>query len=201
MEIYNFPQRSEEWYKIRRGVLSASDAATIAANGRGLETLCLNKALEIVTGKSSSEYTNEDIERGVSLENEARNFYELKTGNQVQEVGFIKLNEYVGCSPDGLVGKDGLTEYKCRNDLNHFKRVLGYSIDREHRYQLQMQLFITDRKWNDYVCYNRNFPLDSQLIIERVYPDEVMIRELKEGLERGVELIQKYLKKFKEKSK
>lgn len=201
MQIYNFSQRSEEWYKIRRGVLTASEAATIAANGQGLETLCLRKALELVTDKTVNEYTNEDIQRGIELEHEARTLYEIRTGNHVQEVGFIKQTDFVGCSPDGLVDEEGMTEFKCRNSLNHFKRVLGYTIDREHRYQLQMQLLVADRKWNDYVCYNRNFPIDSQLVIERVYRDEDMIEELHEGLIRGTELIKKYLKRFEEKTK
>lgn len=196
MEIYNFEQRSEDWYKVRLGVLSASDAATIAANGKGLETLCLHKALEIITGKISDSFTNEDIDRGVQLEDEARALYELTTGNLVQQVGFIKESEFVGCSPDGLVNEDGLTEYKCRNDLNHFKRLLGYKIDREHDLQVQMQLALTKRKWNDYVCYNENFPLDSQLVIERVYPDKAKIEAIRKGLDNGVLLIKKYLDKF-----
>lgn len=201
MQIYTFPQRTPEWYAIRRGVLSASDAATIAANGTGLETLCLRKALEIATDRSEDSFTNSDIERGIELEHEARSLYELQTGNLVKEVGFIKQTEFVGCSPDGLVGEEGMTEFKCLNDINHFKRVLGYTISREHRYQCQMQMMIANRKWNDYTCYNRNFPLNSQLVIERVYRDEDMIEELNEGLIRGTELIRKYLKKFEDKTK
>ena len=198
MEIFNFTQRSQEWYDIRLGVLSASDAATIMANGVGLETLCLKKALEIITHISQDQYSNDDIERGIELEDEARSLYQIQTNRQVKTVGFIKMSPLIGCSPDGLVDEDGLVEYKCRNNLNHFKRILGYPIEREHQAQMQMQLFITGRKWNDYVCYNRNFPLDKQLIIERVYPDQKEIERIKAGLKRGEELIQKHLKKFKE---
>lgn len=200
MKVYNFPQRSEEWYKIRRGVLTASDAATIAANGKGLETLCLHKALELVAQLDSDSYINEDIERGIELEHEARSLYELKTGQVVEEVGFIKESELVGCSPDGLVGEEGLTEYKCRNQLNHFKRLLGYKIDREHDLQMQMQLAITKRKWCDYVCYNRSFSKQDQLVIERVYPDNKKIKLIREGLERGQNLIQKYLDEYARKT-
>lgn len=199
MQIYNLPQRSDEWYAIRRGVLTASDAATIAANGTGLETLCLRKALELCTNIVLDSYTNEDIERGVEQEQEARALYSIQTGNTIQQVGFIKADDYVGCSPDGLIEKDGLVEFKCRNELNHFKRLLGYTIDREHYAQCQMQLLITGRKWNDYVCYNRNFPLDKQLVIERIYPDKKEMDKIQKGLERGHELIAKHLKKFGEK--
>lgn len=199
MQIFNLPQRSEEWNQIRRGVLTASDAATIAANGIGLETLCLRKALEICTDIQTESYINEDIERGVEQEEEARALYSIKTGYKIQQVGFIKSQELVGCSPDGLIDEEGLVEFKCRNELNHFKRLLGYAIDREHYAQCQMQLLITGRKWNDYVCYNRNFPLDKQLVIERVYPDKKEMDKIQKGLERGHELIVKHLKKFGEK--
>lgn len=197
MEIFNFPQRSEEWYNIRLGVLTASDAATIMANGTGLETLCLRKALELITKKSQSEYTNEDIERGVELESEARSLYQIQTNNQVDTVGFIKIDSLIGCSPDGLIEEEGLVEYKCRNNLNHFKRILGYPIDREHQAQMQMQMLVTKRKWVDYVCYNPNFSLDKQLVIERVYRDEKMIDKISVGLEHGTYLIKKHLTQYR----
>lgn len=199
MQVFNQPQRTAEWYALRRGCLTASDAATISANGIGLETLCLRKALELCTGIESDSYTNEDIERGIEQENEARALYSIQTGNTVTQVGFIMMNHLIGCSPDGLVGEDGLTEFKCLNNLNHFRRVLGYKISREHYSQCQMQLLITKRKWNDYVCYNRNFPLEKRLVIERVYPDQKEIDKIKAGLERGHKLICNYLKKFGEK--
>lgn len=200
MQIYNFEQRTPEWYQIRLGVLSASDAATIAANGKGLETLCLHKAMEIVTGLSQESFVNEDIERGIELEHEARSLYELKTGRLVKEVGFVKMSERIGCSPDGLVEQDGLVEFKCRNSLNHFKRLLGYKIDREHRLQIQMQMLICEKKWTDYVCYNRGFSADSQLVIERVYPDENDVKLLRDGLVHGLALIAKYLKQYEDKN-
>lgn len=200
MQIYNFEQRSEDWFKVRLGVLSASDAATIAANGKGLETLCLQKAMEIVTGHSQEGYSNEDISRGVELEHEARSLYQIKTGNVVQEIGFVKIDELIGCSPDGLVGDDGLVEFKCRNSLNHFKRLLGHKIDREHRLQMQMQMLVCERKWCDYVCYNREFSQENQLVIERIYPDEKDIKALKDGLVAGVCLIGKYLREYEEKN-
>ena len=200
MEIFNFAQRSEEWYNIRLGVLSASDAATIAANGSGLETLCLKKALELVTHKRQDEYSNEDIERGIELEEEARSLYQIQRNIEVKTVGFIKIDALIGCSPDGLVREEGLVEFKCRNNLNHFKRILGYPIDREHQAQMQMQLLVTDRKWVDYVCYNRNFELEKQLVVERVHRNDKIIEAISKGLERGTYLINKHLVQYRGKA-
>ena len=36
MKIYNFEQRTEDWYNIRKGKMSASNAETIIANGNAL---------------------------------------------------------------------------------------------------------------------------------------------------------------------
>lgn len=201
MEVFNFEQRSEEWYKIRLGVLTASNAATIAANGKGLETLCLSKAVELATGKVLDSYTNEDIERGIELEDKARSLYEITTGQTVTQVGFVKISPFIGCSPDGLVGEKGLTEYKCKNYTNHFKRILGYPIEKEYDMQMQMQMAVTNREWCDYVCYNRDYPIKAQLIITRVHRDDEKIKLIEKGLARGVDLIQEYLEKFKEKIK
>ena len=38
MKIYNFEQRTEDWYNIRKGKMTASNTETIIANGKGLET-------------------------------------------------------------------------------------------------------------------------------------------------------------------
>lgn len=125
------------------------------------------------------------MERWVELEEFARSMYELETGNTVEEVGFIEYNEYVGCSPDGLVWEDGMIEIKCVKDINHFKMILNGESEIESKYiwQMQMQLLISERKWADYVSYNPNYK--KSLIIFRIYPDEKKFEALKEGFVYG----------------
>jgi hypothetical protein len=51
------------------------------------------------------------MERGLIVEGEAVDWYEFDQDVTVQRVGFITDNDHtVGCSPDRLVGDDGLLE-------------------------------------------------------------------------------------------
>jgi exodeoxyribonuclease (lambda-induced) len=183
MKIYKYPQGSDEWFEVRLGKLTASTAQAIATNGKGLETLCFEKVAERMTGKMKEQYTNLDMERGKELEYTARSSYELEAEDLVKEVGFVELNEYIGCSPDGFVGADGLVEIKCPNDTNFTRYLYDKKIDPKYWYQMQMQMYVTDREWVDYVVYNQNY---QKHITERVVRDQKAIKKITDGLDAGV---------------
>lgn len=195
MKIIDVKQGTPEWLKVRLGKLTASDAQTIITNGKGLETLCFEKVAELITGKEKPAYTNEDMERGHELEMMARNSYELETGNLVKEVGFCELDVFTGCSPDGFIGEDGLVEIKCKNDTNFVRYLYDNKVDPEYYSQMQMQMFITDRKWVDYVVFNENFPKST--IILKVERKEEYIEMLKIGIAKGIETMKAILEKIK----
>ena len=199
MKIYeNLQQGTEEWLQVRLGKFTASKFAVIGSEGSGkgrggLETLCIEKAAEIITGKPMAQFTNEDIERGHALEDEARGAYTLETKNVVKQVGFVELDEFTGCSPDGLVGKDGFTEYKCKDDKNHLLMILGKEIDRAYQWQIQGGFYcMPTRKWCDFASYNPNFK-KKPLVIIRVYPDPVMQEAIKIGLEKGIKRVKEII--------
>lgn len=185
MIIHNLKQGTPEWFAVRLGKFTASEAQAIATAGKGLDTLVFKKVAERLTGKLADEqYTNPDIERGHTLEDDARLSYELETGRLVKVVGFCELNEDVGCSPDGLVGDDGMIEIKSKNDINFVKEMYYDQIDPAHFWQMQMQMYVADRKWNDYTVFNPNFK--KPLIIRRVERDETSIAKIKLGLLTGI---------------
>lgn len=195
MKILDIKQNTPEWLTARLGHLTASDAQAIATAGVGLDTLVLKKVAEILTGKAPEGYTNADMERGHELEMEARNAYELETGNLVKEAGFCELNEHCGCSPDGLIGEDGLVEIKCKADHTFVQAMLDQKPESGHFWQMQMQLWITERNWVDYAVYNPNFP--KPLIIIRVTRDEKSIEKIRLGVEKGTKKILEVLEKLK----
>lgn len=194
MIVHNCSQRSEEWHKLRLGKFGSTDAYTVSVNGKGLDTLCFSKVAEILIGRVQDGYTNEDIERGIELEDSARLLYELKTRNTAESVGYIQHSEYVGGSPDGLVGKDGLIEIKCPSDRVFIQFLYDGKIDLKYFYQMQHLMFITNRKWCDYVLYNENL---NQIKIVRVERDEEAIEKIKIGLESGERKIKTILEKVK----
>ena len=195
MKIYNFEQRTEDWYNIRKSKMTASNAETIIANGKGLETYIYNLMAEYYSSAEKENYINADMQRGIDLEPEAKIEFQFYTGLDIKEVGCVELNEYILASPDGLIGDDGLIEIKCPNDSIYFKLLLSNNIKPEYIAQMQMQMYVTDRQYCYFVSYNPNF--EKSLYIKKINRDEEMIDKLKKGLERGTQLIKEIKENFR----
>lgn len=195
MKIYNFEQRTEDWYNFRKGKMTASNADTIIANGKGLETYIYNLMAEYYSSAEKENYINADMQRGIDLEPEAKIEFQFYTGLDIKEVGCVELNEYILASPDGLIGDDGLIEIKCPNDSIYFKLLLSNNIKPEYIAQMQMQMYVTDRQYCYFVSYNPNF--EKSLYIKKINRDEEMIEKLKKGLERGTQLINEIKENFR----
>jgi putative phage-type endonuclease len=197
-KIHKINQRSEEWFAIRKGKMTASSAQCISANGKGLESYIISLMAEKYSN-NTEKYSNEDMERGVELEQAARETYEIEK-DKVEEVGFIEMDEFVGCSPDGLVGEDGGIEIKCPNDVNFFKLLVDRekAIDPKYLWQVQMCLLVSGRKWWDLVFYNPNF--DKNMLVFRITPDLSSQEKLIVGIEKGKVIIKNLEQKYGEKN-
>ena len=150
LKIYTeIKQGSDEWFELRKGKMTASNATAIGTCGKGLDTYVLKKVAEVLSSGKRDTYTNKDLDRGNELEPIARSIYELETGDDVYEVGFIEKDKYSGCSPDGLVREDGGIEIKCVDDIHYLKILLSDKIESGYNWQIQMSLFISGRKWWD----------------------------------------------------
>ena len=129
MIIHNCQQRSEEWGRLRCGRFTGSDFCTFMGKGETRNKALWEKAVERITGKSEKKpIINEHIQRGIELEDTARTYYEMETGNTVVQVGFIEMDEYTGSSPDGLVGDDGIIEIKCPSSSVFLRHLIICSI-------------------------------------------------------------------------
>lgn len=193
MKIHDVEQGSREWLNIRLGKLTASRAQAIITNGRGLDTLCFEAVTEILTGKPISTYTNEAMENGKNTEEEAGVVYSLNTGRDIERVGFVELNKRVGCSPDGFVA-DGLIEIKCPTPRVYTEYLYTRKVDPKYFAQIQMQMYVADKLWCDYVVFNPDF--QEPMIIQRIERDKKTRDKLEIGLERGVNKIQEILEKL-----
>lgn len=192
MKIYNFKQNTPEWYAVRLGKLTASKAQAIGNCAKGLETLCWEKAAEILTGQFPEQIETEDIQRGHELEDEARVMYSFNTGHVVEQVGFVEYNPFVGASPDGLINEDGGVEIKCKNDVNHLKMIAEMQPDSQYMWQMQMQMLVTGRIWWDFVSYNKNFG-DKSLVVIHIKADKKYQDKLLQGFEIGEKRIKEIL--------
>ena len=187
-------QRSPEWFEIRKGKMTASHAQAIASNGKGLVTYIREKMCEIYATNEDDKYTNQNMEHGTEQEKVARMLYEFETGLKVTEVGFVVYNDYVGCSPDGLVADNGLIEIKCPTNKVYFNLLIDKKIDTKYEWQMQMQMLVCDKDWCDYVVYNPNF--NEQLFIKRVIKDEEKQKKLLIGFDSGIKMIKEIEKEL-----
>lgn len=189
MIIHEMEQGSDEWFAVRQLKLTGSNATAIGNNGAGLKTYVAKIIADYIAPKKS--WKSDDTERGHELEPIARAKYEFEKGVEVQEVGFIEYNQYVGISPDGLVGDEGMIECKARNDEKHLHILMTGDVDSSTIWQMNMQMLVTGRKWCDFISYNPNFK--NSLFVKRFYPDEAKIQKLKVGIYEGTKMLKALL--------
>jgi len=187
MEICNCEQLSPEWWKIRAKRMTASQAQAISAQGAGLKTYIEKIMQEYYSNAEPDNFSNYHTDRGLDLENSAAMVYCFEKNVIVKKVGFITMGDYVGCSPDLLVGDDGLVEIKAHADKAHFSLLLGNDFESKYRWQAQCQMLITGRKYCDLVSYNPNF--NKYLVIKRQEPDQEKFDKLLKGFELGEKMI------------
>ena len=191
LTIVDVPQGSEDWFKARLGLVTASHFSTILASGRDGETSLtrtqyLNRlAGEIITGEPTEEtFQSKAMERGKSMEAAACADYEERKGVSLKRVG-LGINfsglKRCGASPDALVGFDGGLETKTmRPDLMIPLLLKGSTMLPEHRAQVQGNIWVFERDWWDLKIYWPKMP-DFTV---RVTRDEGYIRELSNEVEK-----------------
>lgn len=174
-------QGSAEWLQERCGNATASEFSSILAKGQGImRTKYMRRlAAERLTGKPTEGYKNAHMERGQEQEPYARMSYEARTGNIVEEVGFIKHPVLLaGCSPDGLISTDGGCEIKSVIPTVQLDTVLSGGYPSEHKAQIQGSMWVTGRTWWDFCSFSPDMPDNLRTYIFRVERDDKYITTL-----------------------
>lgn len=190
MLTYNLEQGSEEWLKLRLAIPTTSNFAKIITPGGkrsgSLPEYASELAGHLWAGQSQPFFKSDAMQRGNDLEPEAVSYYEHHTGYRTKEVGFITSNDgRIGCSPDRLVGKEGLLEVKCPLQNQHHKNLVSGEMDNKYKPQVQGQMLMTGRLWCDWMSY---YPGVAASIV-RVERDEEFMAVLRDGLEEVIEII------------
>ena len=117
--FHDVAQYSEEHDRLRLGIPTSSNFHKIITpqgkpSKQWREYACVLIAERILHQKLEF-YNSPAMERGLIVEAEAADWYEFDQDVTVQRVGFITDDEHtMGCSPDRLVGDDGLLEIRRR---------------------------------------------------------------------------------------
>ena len=145
-------QRSEEWYKIREGILTASSLADAIGEGHFCprDELIMQKC-----GGPRGSVPFEIVEWGVMYEPVATSFYEKMNQLTILEFGLVPHPTFkiFGASPDGICDVDSPSEYigrmleiKCPP-----RRVFTNEVPRHYWMQMQGQLESCDLEECDFL--------------------------------------------------
>ena len=181
MKIYNdVIQGSDIWKELKRGKISASNFSKVMAKGAGKtrQSYLYKLAAEIITGDQVDHYTNDAMLHGTETEPMARAAYCFENDIEVTEVGFIETDEYLGCSPDGLVGDDGLVEIKCPVTTTQIATFLSGRMPTTHKAQVQGQIWISEKSWCDFVSFDPRVNGKASYFCQRIYRDDEYIKTL-----------------------
>jgi putative phage-type endonuclease len=178
-------QRTPEWFAKRAGLITGSRVKAIAAgtSSQTAKNLMATLRWERRNGICAPTYVNDDMERGTALEDDARVAYEMDRLCVVEQVGFVVHpdHDFIGVSPDGLVGDDGMVEIKCPAETSahlHQQHIDSGYYAKQYAHQINLQLACTGRQWCDVVSY---YPIEGEtqpLAIWRVDRDREAIDKL-----------------------
>lgn len=178
-------QGSPEWFAARLGKATASRIADVIARGKsGPSASRANYMAQLVaerlTGVSQDGYQSEAMERGNEVEPDARLAYAFRKGVDVGEIGFVQHPriKMAGASPDGLIGEDGLVQFKCPNTATHIDTLRRGVIPGRYLTQILWELACTGRAYCDFVSFDPRLPETMTLAIQRVSADAERIAEL-----------------------
>jgi hypothetical protein len=189
MQIVNVDQNSPEWDELRKPRMTASHATAIATCGKGLDTYIEEKMEAIYMIEEAAGYKNKTMDRGSELEDSAAFLYSLESDEETKKVGFVVYSDYVGCSPDLFVGEKGMAQIKCPLNKEFFRLMRGGKVKPGDVWQMQMEMLVSEREWNDYVVYSPNPRNADPLIIQRFKADPAAFRKLEAGFIKGVQLM------------
>ena len=197
-------QRTDDWFAARLGKVTASRVVDVVAKTKSgysasRDNYMAQLICERLTGKPTEGFSNAAMEWGTQTEPQARAAYSAKTGELVEEVGFIPHHDIVGsgASPDGFVG-EGLIEIKCPNTSTMLEYILSGKPPEKYVTQMQWQMAVTGAPWCDFVSYDPRLPEHLQILIVRVPRDDKRIAELEAEVRKFLVELDEKVKKLQE---
>lgn len=177
MKVLDHAQGSPAWLDARLGLATGSNAKRIMTPSKmTFSTQAKDYACELIGDELIGtqdpwrwEGETADMARGSFTEAEARKWYQLERGVDVQCVGLcIHDTERWAASPDALVGDEGGLEIKCPARKTQIRWIVDGVVPAEHLPQVHHCLLVTGRQWWDWMAYHVGLPA----LLIRVTPNE-----------------------------
>lgn len=186
LSLADVPQRSEEWFALRKDKLTTSTFGTALGFWKGSRRPELWQE-KVFASEAQIMGANNAMAWGTLKEAVAVEQYKKITGNEVSSMGFAVHSkqscDWLGASPDGVLGcppQLGILEVKC--PYNKGKPEAGLPWSKMPFYympQVQGQMEIMDCEWVDLYCWTPNGSTIFRVLREREYWNLIhdMLRE------------------------
>lgn len=170
LEIFTFEQYSEEYWKTRAGIITASEFHSVLAKSKrkrkGVRPeadsrLKYKRTLvgELAAGYAISEtFSTAATRRGREQEDEARKLVSFREDVEIELVGFMRRGR-LGLSPDGIIPAEKATyEGKTRAFHLHIELLERDTLPPQHEAQVQGSMWIADAERCLFASYCRGLP-------------------------------------------
>jgi putative phage-type endonuclease len=198
-------QRTTDWHADRCGHVTASRFGDVIAIGKGGKPLkarddyLMRIVTERLTGEQVESADSFAMAWGRDAEPFARSAFEAETGLIVTQSGFVKhpTIAWVGCSPDGLVGKDGGYESKCPKNSSVHLATIRDGMPEEHMPQVQGCMWVTGRQLWHFVSFDPRMPEHLRLYRQVIARDDQYIANLEKEIVRFLAEVDSQVQHFK----
>lgn len=194
MRVVTLEQGTKEWFALRRGCVTASNANRVLGGKVAIDTYVYELIANLTTSYSKEVDTG-SIRWGHEYEEEAIGSLEMTLDKEIKKVGFALHADYdgAGCSLDGFYD-DCIVEIKCPfNPGNHVRHIIE-GFEKKYIQQVQFQMWISGFRKAKLVSYDPRF--ERRLFYKDVkYDDKIgemldtRVPEIIDRVERGVLLI------------
>lgn len=165
------PQRSPEWFAARLGRVTASEASSVLAQGKGKAEAVTRRdyrmqlVVERLTGTvQPDEWTSPALQHGVTYEPAAREAFAAVSGESIEVSGFwADTDRMIGASLDGhIMAGDrigAVVEIKCPfKTANHLSVLREGVIPSQYVAQVTHQVMLTGAQGAHFVSYDPRLP-------------------------------------------
>jgi len=187
-------QKSDDWFDIRNEYpFTASNATAIKTAGAGLETLCWTTIADKLSNVKDT-FESEAMKRGNEQEALILNSFELQSGIELKNTGFVTNSKYklAGASPDSYTEEETVEvksfgKVKYLKLLAEFKETGTFAIEGKYYDQIQYQMMIMEKKKGWFVVGNSD--MKEPVIWQLVEEDLELHEKFKKGIIKGEELL------------
>jgi YqaJ-like viral recombinase domain len=201
MRVLCGEQNCQAWFEARLGRVTASNISRAMAKLKRAsdekkagdwaadhDNYVCEITWELITHTPAEHYVSKAMELGTEYENEARIEYWQATGIEVDETGFVlhPTHDFLGASPDGLIGFDGGLEIKVPLLSTHQRYLVEDQVPDKYIPQMQCAMLCCERQWWDFVSYAPGalypeLPEEFRFFRKRLTADPAMHREMEEA--------------------